>query len=258
MFTLSTGAGQPFCRKPSQGNFQAMSYPSFHSFIKLLRTLLKRRQPWMFEESVFLADLCLAYGTIAGLSDRDKKTLFLAAHFKNLGAIYIDDQHLTQEYDNHSDAIVQMEMLFKESVKLARDAGLADVALVLEQYHLRAIPYDPLARIFQVLNAWVSCRQRKGWRNSMSDKEALIILKQRAEMKWSDPKVVFHFIEHLCRYSLRADRRNARNLPASAPEGASEQPSPEPSEEPSGEPESRSFSFDTLEDQFQEKAEAAG
>ncbi|MGG6237244.1 hypothetical protein ACQ4N7_01285 [Nodosilinea sp. AN01ver1] len=221
-----------------------MSYPSFHSFIKLLRSLLKRRQPWLFEESLFLADLCLAYGTIAGLGDRDKKTLFLAAHFKNLGAIYLDDQSLKQEYRDHRDAVAQMEVLFRESAQLARDAGLEEVADVLEQYHLRAIPQNSLARIFQVLNAWVSCRQRKGWRSSMSDKEALIILKQRAEMKWSDPKVVFHFIEHLCRYSSRAERRQACTLTGF--------------EVPPEVPEVRDYSFDTLEDQFQEQVEAAG
>ena len=43
----------------------------------------------------------------------------------------------------------------------------------------------------------------------MTDKEALIILKQRAELQWSDPKVVFHFIEHLCRYSSRPQRQQA-------------------------------------------------
>lgn len=221
-----------------------MSYPSFHNFIKLLRSLLKRRQPWLFEESVFLADLCLAYGTIAGLGDRDKKTLFLAAHFKNLGAIYLDDRNLKQEYRDHRDAVTQMEVLFRESAQLAHDAGLDEVADVLEQYHLRAIPQNSLARIFQVLNAWVSCRQRKGWRSSMSDKEALIILKQRAEMKWSDPKVVFHFIEHLCRYSSRAERRQACTITGF--------------EVPPEVPEVRDYSFDTLEDQFQEQVEATG
>ncbi|MFQ4135079.1 hypothetical protein PGN35_002055 [Nodosilinea sp. PGN35] len=220
-----------------------MSYPSFHSFIKLLRSLLKRRQPLLFEESIFLADLCLAYGTIAGLGDRDKKTLFLAAHFKNLGAIYLNDQHLRQQYSDHDQAVTEMEVLFNASAQLARDAGLHDVADVLEQYHLRAIPQNHLARIFQVLNAWVSCRQRKGWRSSMSDKEALIILKQRAEMKWSDPKVVFHFIEHLCRYSSRPERRQACTINGF--------------EVPPEVPEMRDYSFDTLEDQFQE-VETAG
>jgi HD-GYP domain-containing protein (c-di-GMP phosphodiesterase class II) len=186
-----------------------MSYPSFHSYIKLLRSLLKRKQQWLFEESILLADLCLAYGTISGLSERDKKTLFLAAHFKNLGAIYLDDSSLEQEFRDHAQVINQMHVLFEESAKLSKDAGLPEVAQVLEQYHLRAIPESRLARIFQVLNAWVSCRQRKGWRSSMSDKEALIILKQRAEMEWSDPKVVFHFIEHLCRYSSRPEHRQA-------------------------------------------------
>ena len=39
----------------------------------------------------------------------------------------------------------------------------------------------------------------------MSDKEALVVLQQRAQMKWSDPKVVGHFIKHLCNYSSRLD-----------------------------------------------------
>jgi HD-GYP domain-containing protein (c-di-GMP phosphodiesterase class II) len=194
--------------KPLQEG-HTMSYPSFHSYIKTLRSLLKRKQRWLLEESTLLADLCLAYGSIAGLSERDKRTLFLAAHFKNLGAIYIDDHCLEQEFRDHSQIVSQMDVLFKESAQLAKDAGLDEVAHVLEQYHLRAIPDYHLARVFQVLNAWVSCRQRKGWRSSMSDKEALIILKQRAEMKWSDPKVVFHFIEHLCRYSSRPERVQA-------------------------------------------------
>lgn len=186
-----------------------MSYPSFHSYIRTLRSLLKRKQRWLLEESTLLADLCLAYGSIAGLSDRDKRTLFLAAHFKHLGALYLDDSCLEQEFRDHDQAVVHMEILFRESAQLARDAGLDEVANILEQYHLREIPTYHLARVFQVLNAWVSCRQRKGWRSSMSDKEALIILKQRAEMKWSDPKVVFHFIEHLCRYSSRPERLQA-------------------------------------------------
>ncbi|MGB7311864.1 MAG: hypothetical protein WA939_02930, partial [Nodosilinea sp.] len=160
------------------------------------------------------------------------------------GAIYLEDESLKQEYLDHRDAVVQMEVLFRESAQLAKDAGLDEVADVLEQYHLRAIPQNPVARIFQVLNAWVSCRQRKGWRSSMSDKEALIILKQRAEMQWSDPKVVFHFIEHLCRYSSRPERRQACTLTGF--------------EVPSEVPRVRDYSFDTLEDQFQEQVEAAG
>ncbi|MBE9138452.1 hypothetical protein IQ254_14850 [Nodosilinea sp. LEGE 07088] len=219
-----------------------MSYPSFHSFVKLLRSLLKRRQPWLYEESVFLADLCLAYGTIAGLTDRNKKTLFLAAHFKNLGALYLDDENLKQEYPDHSEALTQMGALFNASTQLAKDAGLEEVADVLSQYHLRAIPPNHLARIFQVLNTWVSCRQRKGWRSAMSDKEALIILKQRAEMQWSDPKVVFHFIEHLCRYSARADRREACTITGF--------------QVPPEVPANKDYGFDTLEDQFQYPVEA--
>jgi hypothetical protein len=182
-----------------------MSYPSFHSYIRTLRSLLKRKQRWLLEESTFLADLCLAYGSIAGLSEQQKRTLFLAAHFKNLGALYLDDHCLHQGFDDHKQALKEMQGLFTESAQMAREAGLKDVAVVLEQYYQRAIPGDYLARVFQVINAWVSCRQRKGWRSSMGDKEALVILRQRAEMGWSDPEIVFHFIEHLCRYSSRPE-----------------------------------------------------
>jgi hypothetical protein len=186
-----------------------VSYPSYHSYIKMLRGLLKRKRRWLLEESILLADLCLAYGSIAGLSEKDKKTLFMAAHFKNLGAIYLDEHCLDEEYRDHNQILDNMEILFRESAQLARDAGLREVSDVLEQYHLRSIPQNPLARVFQVLNTWVSCRQQKGWRSPMSDKEALIILKQRAELNWSDPKVVFHFITHLCRYSSRPERVQA-------------------------------------------------
>lgn len=189
-----------------------MSYPSFHSYIKMLRSLLKRKQQWLLEESILLADLCLVYGTITQMSEKDKRTLFLAAHFKNLGAIYLDDSYLKQEFNDHSQIVDKLDVLFKESAHLAKDSGLTEVAHILEQYHLRAIPSNQLARIFQVLNTWVSCRQRKGWRSSLSDKEALVILKQRAEMEWSDPKVVFHFVEHLCRYSARPERTQACSI----------------------------------------------
>jgi response regulator RpfG family c-di-GMP phosphodiesterase len=189
-----------------------MSYPSFHSYIRTLRSLLKRKQRWLLEESTFLADLCLAYGSIAGLSDRQKRTLFLAAHFKNLGALYLDDHCLHQGFEDHKQALKEMQGLFTESAQMAREAGLKDVAVVLEQYYQRAIPEDYLARVFQVINAWVSCRQRKGWRSSIGDKEALVILRQRAEMGWSDPKIVVHFIEHLCRYSSRPELIEACSL----------------------------------------------
>ncbi|HIK45129.1 MAG TPA: hypothetical protein IGR64_09610, partial [Leptolyngbyaceae cyanobacterium M65_K2018_010] len=101
-----------------------MSYPSFHSYIKTLRSLLRRKQHWLLEEAILLADLCLVYGTIAGLSDRDKRTLFLAAHFKNLGAIYLDNSSLEQEFRDHNQLVSEMEVLFKESAQLAKDAGL--------------------------------------------------------------------------------------------------------------------------------------
>ncbi|MEO1069023.1 MAG: hypothetical protein AAFW95_07865, partial [Cyanobacteria bacterium J06638_6] len=59
------------------------------------------------------------------------------------------------------------------------------------------------------------------------------------------PKVVFHFIEHLCRYSSRADRREACTMTGF-------QVLPEV-------PTHKDYSFDTLEDQFQSvETETAG
>ena len=175
-----------------------MSYPSFQNYLKTLRSLLKRKSKWLLEESVLLADLCLAYGSLAGLSEQDKKTLFLAAHFKNLGALYLNDVVLRQEFEDHGQMIANMNTWFAESTQLAKDAGLKDVAVILEEYHHRAIPKHPLAKVFQVINAWVACRQQKGWRDSLSEREALIILRQRAQMEWSDPDVVSQFIDHIC------------------------------------------------------------
>jgi len=189
-----------------------VSYPSFHNYIRFLRALLRRKHSWLLEESVLLADLCLAYSSLVNMPEQDRKVLFLAAHFKNLGAIYVDSNVLQQEFTDPDDIRSHMELLFMESAQLARDSGLVEVTEVLEQYHLRAIPPSHLARIFQVLNTWVSCRQRKGWRSPMSDHEALIVLKQRAELKWSDPKVVFKFIDHLCRYADSPGRRPAKPI----------------------------------------------
>lgn len=199
-----------------------MSYPRFHNYIRLLRALLRRKHSWLLEESVLLGDLCLAYGSLVKMPERDKTVLLLAAHFKNLGAIYIDSDVLQQQFTDPDDIRSHMELLFMESAQLARDSGLVEVTEVLEQYHLRAIPPNHLARIFQVLNTWVSCRQRKGWRSPMSDHEALIVLKQRAELKWSDPKVVFKFIDHLCRYTDSPSHRPAQpvsGLDLPVPEG---------------------------------------
>lgn len=178
-----------------------MSYPSFHTYLKTLRELLKRKSQWLLEESTLLGELCLVYGQLMGLSERDKRTLYLAAYYKNLGAVYLNDRLLEQSFDNDGQSLTQLKPWFDESVALAKAAGLRDVAIILEQYYQRAIPEHQLARIFQVLNAWVACRQQKSWRPSMSDKEALLILKQRAQMAWADPQIVSHFVEH-CHLTL--------------------------------------------------------
>ncbi|MBD0268329.1 hypothetical protein [Pseudanabaena sp. FACHB-2040] len=141
----------------------------------------------------------MAYGTLAGLSDREKKTLFLAAYFKNLGAVFLNPIVLEQEFQNHKQVQTHLNTWFQESAQLAKEAGLSEVAIILDQYYRRSVPQDKLAKIFQVLNAWVSCRNRKAWRPSMSEKDTLIILEQRAQLEWSDPYTVHHFIEYFRR-----------------------------------------------------------
>lgn len=185
-----------------------MSYPSLRSYIKTLRGLLKRKSNWLARESSLLADLCLAYGTLAGLSDREKKTLFLAAYFKNLGAVFVNSTALEQEFENHKQVLAHLNNLFVQSTQLAHEAGLAEVAVILDQYYRRSVPEDKLAKIFQVLNAWVACRHQKAWRPSMSERDTLIILEQRAQLEWSDPYTVYHFIEYFHRPQPRIEASN--------------------------------------------------
>jgi hypothetical protein len=173
-----------------------MSYPSFKTYINTLGHLLKRKGSWLLKESHELAKLCQVYGKVLNLDHRDRKTLLLAAYFKNLGAIYVSDYLLEQEFRDHEQMQTCLSTWFVESAELARDAGLDDVAVILEQYYLREVPQDRLARIFQVLNTWIACQQRKGWRHSMTEKEARIILEQRAQLNWSDPSIVNHFVQH--------------------------------------------------------------
>jgi response regulator RpfG family c-di-GMP phosphodiesterase len=171
-----------------------MSYPSFRTYLKTLQELVKRKKPELAEESIVLANLCLAYGERIGLGERDLKTLLLAAHFKNLGALTISQGLFSKSFDDYGQLMARVTSWFEESAELAEMAGLPEVAVVLSQYYHRTIPANPLAKVFQVLNAWVSCHQNRGWRVAMSDREALIVLKQRAILAWSDPKVVAQFI----------------------------------------------------------------
>lgn len=173
-----------------------MSYPSFRSYTKTLRGLLRRRSDWLAKETLSIADLCLTYANLVGLSDKDKKDLFLAAYFKNLGAVFLSNEILEQQFESHSQAMHHLHLRFAESTKLAREAGLIDVAIILDQYYHRAVPNNKLAKVFQVINTWVACRQRKAWRPSMSEQEARSVLEQRATSEWSDPYTVYHFIEY--------------------------------------------------------------
>jgi HD-GYP domain-containing protein (c-di-GMP phosphodiesterase class II) len=172
-----------------------MSYPSFRAYLKTLQNLVKRKKPELAEESAILSHLCLRYGRQIGLPERDIKTLLLAAQFKHLGALTISHRAFTESFDNHEQLMACVSDWFEESAELAALAGLPRVASILSQYYHRAIPDSPLAKIFQVLNAWVACHHKRCWRKGMSDREALIVLQQRAMLAWSDPQTVNQFIQ---------------------------------------------------------------
>ena len=179
-----------------------MSHPSFKTYVKTLNSLLKYKGDWLQQEAQDLAKLCHMYGKLLQLDENERKTLLLAAYFKNLGALYIADQLLEEEFRDHGHMVASLNIWFAESANIARDSGLTDVEAILNQYHLRTIPQHKLARIFQVLNTWIACQQEKGWRHPMTEREARIILEQRARLRWSDPLIVRHFI-HCCNQSCR-------------------------------------------------------
>ncbi len=174
-----------------------MSYPSFRTYLKTLQELVKRKSPGLAEESAILSNICLHYGQKIKLSERELKTLLLASNFKNLGALTVSSQTFSTNFDNYGKLMAYVASWFEESALLAQMAGLPAVEKILSQYYHRAIPQDSLAKIFQVLNAWVACHQKRGWRGAMSDREALIVLKQRAMFSWSDPEVVSCFVKCL-------------------------------------------------------------
>ncbi|MGF1458063.1 MAG: hypothetical protein ACFBSG_03455 [Leptolyngbyaceae cyanobacterium] len=174
-----------------------MSYPSFSSYLKILSSLLKHKGLWLQQESRELAYLCQVYGKQLKLSHTDRKILLMAAYCKNLGALYVSDFLLEQEFRDHGLMMSSLSTWFVESVRIAREADLEEVAIILEQYHQRSVPKHKLARIFQVLNTWVACQQEKGWRHPMTEREARVILEQRARLRWADPIIVRHFV-HYC------------------------------------------------------------
>lgn len=172
-----------------------MSYPSFKTYIKTLSGLLTLKGSWLMRESRELADLCLVYGKSLDLNVKEMKTLLLAAYFKNIGAIYLSDYLLDQEFRDHNQMMASMNIWFGASIQIAKNAQLTDVATILEQYHLREIPEHKLARVFQVVNTWVACQQHKGWGQPMTAREAKLVLEQRAQLQWSDPSIVGHFLK---------------------------------------------------------------
>ncbi|MEM9120310.1 MAG: hypothetical protein AAF827_09900 [Cyanobacteria bacterium P01_D01_bin.6] len=171
-----------------------MSHPSFSSYLKMLSSLLKHKGVWLQQESQDLAHLCQIYGRQLNLSHADRKILLMAAYCKNLGALYISDYLLEHEFRDHRHMMTALSPWFVESVRIAQESDLPEVATILAQYHLRKVPKYKLARIFQVLNTWVACQQERGWRHPMSERETRLILQQRARLRWSDPLIVRHFV----------------------------------------------------------------
>ncbi|MEM9006805.1 MAG: hypothetical protein AAGE59_25170 [Cyanobacteria bacterium P01_F01_bin.86] len=163
---------------------------------------MKTKGNWLLKESKDLAELCLIYGRCLKLPPEDQKSLLLAAYFKNLGAIYLSDYLLDQEFRDHSQMMASMNIWFAASTQVAKEAGLDEVVAILQQYHLREIPQHRLARIFQVLNTWVACQQPKGWGKPMTARETRLILEQRAQLHWSDPSIVGHFLEYCSQQKL--------------------------------------------------------
>ncbi|MEM1310411.1 MAG: hypothetical protein AAF892_08960 [Cyanobacteria bacterium P01_D01_bin.71] len=193
-----------------------MSHPSFSSYLKTLSSLLHHKGSWLQQESKDLARLCQVYGKQLNLSHTERKILLIAAYCKNLGALYISDYLLEQEFRDHGNMVASLNTWFAESARIARDAGLDEVATVLEQYHLRQVPSNKLARVFQVLNTWVACQQDRGWRHPMSAREARVILEQRAHLHWSDPLIVRHFVHYCDRSGERFRRPQAFATPVTA------------------------------------------
>ncbi|NEQ47360.1 MAG: hypothetical protein F6K00_29010 [Leptolyngbya sp. SIOISBB] len=191
-----------------------MSHPSFSSYLKTLSSLLKHKGVWLQQESQDLARLCQLYGKQLNLSHTEHKVLLLAAYCKNLGALYISDYLLEHEFRDHRHMMTSLSPWFVESVRIAKESDLPEVAAILEQYPLRKVPHNKLARIFQVLNTWVACQQERGWRHPMSEREARVILEQRARLKWSDPLIVRHFV-HFFDQSGEQFRRPLKAVAAS-------------------------------------------
>lgn len=170
-----------------------MTYPSFSSFPRTLRAILRQKASWLADESTQLAKALLIYSQAIGLEDINLRVLYLSAYFKNLGAVYLPEKLLSQRL-NETETMTAIKSWQLQSAAIARQSGLGRVSCIMDAYYHRAIPDDQLASIFQVVNCWVACRQPKGYRAAMSIADSRIVLQQRAEMEWSDPALVQHFL----------------------------------------------------------------
>jgi len=170
-----------------------MSYPSFSHFVGILRSQLRHKASWLAEESKAIARVCIEYGGRIGLEEHNGKVMYLSSYLKNAGVLYLSSDVLNQKLgpiDQHT-AIKSWQLL---SEQIARQGGLTEVADVLSEYYQRGTPDSQIASIFQVCNCWAACCTPKGYRGPMSVHDARITLQQRAELGWSDPVLVEHFL----------------------------------------------------------------
>lgn len=175
-----------------------MSSPSFNQFLATLRTQLRIKANWLANESVVLDDNLRTYGLIIELTTTEIRQLQVAAYIKNMGAIYLGNEALSQEMPSAvlQSAIKTWQLL---SLEIAVASGMESVTTIIEQYAMRQIPENRLASIFQVVNVWVSCLMPKGYRPPMTPHDAKTTLLQRVELGWSDRAVVDHFLSTLNR-----------------------------------------------------------
>ncbi|MBD1871983.1 hypothetical protein H6F75_00665 [Nodosilinea sp. FACHB-131] len=172
-----------------------MSHPSYRHFIGVLHGMLSAKAAWLADESQQLSAALRDYGAIIHVEDHSLRDLEVAAYLKNMGALYLSGDVLAQRTDRPTElgAIKVWQLL---SARIARHSGMDQVALILDGYYQRSIPEDQLTSLFQVVNCWVSCRTQKGYRLPMSLVDARMTLEQRANMCWSEPALVEHFLSH--------------------------------------------------------------
>lgn len=161
--------------------------------LRALRKMQALKKAYLGEEAEQLSNVCRLFAQHLQLEQTAVVNLVLAAHLKGAGLLYVGDRLLEQNFDQVP--FIELRAAKGFSVAVAKAAGWAEVAEILEHYGDRTIPVDPLAQIFQVCNCWVMGRSDRKYSPAQERKECRIELNQRATMKWSDPDIVKQFID---------------------------------------------------------------